>query len=84
MKALHILRKPLADLAKQVMEKESGTAELTVLLIQDAVAVKESLPGRVIALEDDVRASGMDVDVPTIGYSEFVQLILENDKVICW
>ncbi|MEE9529794.1 MAG: hypothetical protein V3W52_02290 [Syntrophobacteria bacterium] len=84
MKILYILRKQPDGLAKEMIEKQSHEHEITVVLIQEAVLMKENLPGHVLALDDDVRKRSVSQNIPKIGYEELLSLIFKNDRTLCW
>ena len=84
MKILYILRKQPDGLAKEMIEIQSHEHEITVVLIQEAVLMKENLSGHVLALDDDVRKRSVSQNIPKIGYEELLSLIFKNDRTLCW
>lgn len=84
MKVLHILRKSQDDLARETIERQPDNVEVTVVLIQEAVSLRERLTKRLLVLEDDVRDMHVDMDIPRISYHDLLNLIFEHDKVFCW
>ena len=84
MKILFLLHSQPDDLVKEMIEKQSLEHEVKIVLIQDAVGLEESLPGQILALEDDLQKRSISGNVPTIGYNELLGLIFQNDRVLCW
>jgi sulfur transfer complex TusBCD TusB component (DsrH family) len=84
MKILYIVRSQPDDLVKETIEKQSAEHEINIVLIQDAVRMEESLPGHMFALEDDLQKRSLSRNIPAIGYNELLELIFQNDRVLCW
>jgi hypothetical protein len=85
-KVLHLLRNPPDDIAKEMIERhhQDHDHETTIVLVQQAVTIQDKLPGRVLALEDDLRKEPLLSSIPTIDYRGLLSLIFEHDRVICW
>jgi sulfur transfer complex TusBCD TusB component (DsrH family) len=84
MKVLYLVRNQPDDLVKEMIENQSTEHEINIVLIQDAVRMAESLPGRLFALEDSLQKRSFSRHIEAIGYKELLEFIFQNDRVLCW
>jgi len=84
-KVLHVIRSNDDPLARRIIDdirRDNGT-EQTLVLVQDGVYMKpEGL--RVFACSDDVRARGVETDVPLVEYDQIIDMVFGHDRVITW
>ena len=83
MKILYLIRRQPDDLVKEMIEKQSAEHEINIVLIQDAMRMAESLPGRLFALEDGLQKRSLSRNIQAIGYKELLEFIFQNDRVLC-
>lgn len=85
MKILHILRTDDDKLAERMIAdiRSGGGNEQTLLLIHDGVYA-QSLHLPAFACSEDVRARGIQTDVPLVGYYEIADMVFAHDKVMTW
>jgi len=84
-KILHVLKSSEDSYACGAArgQQEQG-ADVSVLLLHDAVLTPpEGIP-KVYACRDDVEARGSIFNGQSVNYDEIVSLLLEADSVICW
>jgi len=82
---LHIVKSagtahPWDLLARQT----ASSAPCTVVLIQDAVTARPSVPCRILALARDVKACGAETPHPTIDDDGFLAMIWDAETVVVW
>ena len=85
-KVLHILKRK-DDFSLEIIRKEAGSNEVTVILIQDAVGLHLNGSGaKVFILSDDLEElkDRKRLSYPTIGYKEMLDAILSADTVVTW
>ena len=83
MKILYLIRRQPDEMAKEMIVKHSDEHEITIVKLQDAVWWKENFPGRMFAIADDVRKRSASSNVPLIGYNDLLNLIFQNDRILC-
>jgi len=71
-------------MVKRMIEEHCEEHDITIVKIQNAVTVKERFPGRLLALEDDVQKRSVSPNVPMISYHDLLNLIFQNDRILCW
>lgn len=82
-KILHILKKKEDRFPLDIIQKEAGSNEVTVLLIQEAVDLDLNGWGaKVFVLSDDAGESKSVY--PRVGYKEMLDFILNADAVVTW
>ncbi|HZR47127.1 MAG TPA: hypothetical protein VFA47_10510 [Candidatus Manganitrophaceae bacterium] len=82
-KILHILKKKEDRFPLDIIQKEAGPNEVTVLLIQEAVDLDLNGSGaKVFVLSDDAGESKLAY--PRVGYKEMLDFILNADTVVTW
>ena len=82
-KVLYVLSKGSAQWSHVPLPKEtSPEKQISVLLIQDAVALPHVPGGRTYALVDDVTARKIRPAFPTVSYHEMLRMIFDADTVI--
>jgi len=82
-KILHILKKKEDRFPLDIIQKEAGSNEVTVLLIQGAVDLNlNGSEAEVFVLSDD--AEGSKSAYPRVGYKEMLDFILNADTVVTW
>lgn len=84
MKTLHILRKISDPLAMETIIEEQKHAEVTLLLIQDAVLAKGNFPDATYVSEEDLSARGGKSPYCMINAHGMASLIMDCDRVITW
>ncbi len=67
-----------------VIQREAGSNEVTVILIQDAVDLNLNGSGtKVFVLSEDLK-DPKNISYPRIGYKELLDAILNADQVVTW
>ena len=85
MKIIHILRSPNDTLALETLNKQSEHMEVTVILLQDAISVQEISAQHLFVLEEGICKDRIkETSIRSINYRDFLNLIFEHDKVLCW
>ena len=68
----------------EIIRKEAGSNEVSVILIQDAVDLRLDETGaKIYVLSEDLKDS-QNSSYPQIGYKEMLDFILTADSVITW
>jgi hypothetical protein len=80
---LHILRRKDDPTPLEIIQRQSESDELVIILIQDAVGLKlKGIKGQVFTLADDLK--GETPIHPSIGYKEMLRYILDSENVVTW
>ncbi|NOY53799.1 MAG: hypothetical protein GXP58_09295 [Deltaproteobacteria bacterium] len=83
-KILHVLKSRQDPYAVEILEEQAAGAEVSVLLLHDAVLTPVEGIEKVYACRDDVEARGKSITGELVDYDAIVSLLLEADAVICW
>lgn len=83
-KILHIVKKKDDPVCLEVIGKQAGSNDLSVILIQDAVDLNLNGTGtKIFVLSDDLTGS-KKAAYPKIGYKEMLDAILNAETVVTW
>lgn len=67
-----------------MIQKEAGSGDVTVVLIQEAVSLElNGLDATVLVLSEDSKET-TPTSYPRIGYKEMLDLIFRADTVVTW
>ena len=81
---LHILKRKEDLFPLEIIRKEAGSNEVSILLIQDAVGLNlNGLGAKVFVLSEDLK-DPQNRSYPQIGYKEMLDFILKADSVVTW
>lgn len=85
-RVLHILKDANHPEASIVITKqaERSSNDLSILLIQEAVRLQPTLPGKIYVLEEDAKKRGISSGFEKIDYVKMLKLILSSDAVVTW
>ena len=84
MKILYMLRKTPDNMIREMIIKQGQKNDITIALIQAAAGSETAdLPGQVVAVEGSESAETGDTGIKTIGYQDLLNLIFNNDRVLC-
>lgn len=76
---LYLLRTHATDL---LIQDAHPTDDTTVVLLHDAVTLKDVPATRVFALAEDAAERGIAPSAPAISYKELVDLVFQADRVV--
>jgi hypothetical protein len=80
---LHLLKRKDDSFALDIIRKEIGSNEVSVILIQDAVDLDlRGIGANVFILSEDLK--DLTSAHPRIGYKEMLEFILNADTVVTW
>lgn len=83
-KILHILKKKEDSFPLDIIRKEAGSNEVSVILIQEAVDLNvNGIGAKVFVLSEDLKDQ-KNPSYPRIGYKEMLEFILDADTVVTW
>ncbi len=84
-KILHVLKSRQDPYALELLhEQQEAGAEVSVLLLHDAVLTPVDGIEKVYACRDDVEARGGTAAGEIVDYDAMLSFFLEADSVICW
>jgi len=84
-KILHVLKSGHDPDALEILRQQAKDgAEVSVLLLHDAVRTPMEGIERVYACRDDVEARGGTPQGEIVDYDAIIPLLLEAETVICW
>ncbi len=85
MKILYMLRNQPDDLVHEMIEQHGLEHEVTMVLIQRAAEgpVPPDPPGRMLILAENGQSENRPDNLETIDYAGLLQLIFNNDRVLC-
>jgi hypothetical protein len=83
-RVLHLIKDPANQTPFTVLAEQARDPAntLTVVLLQQAAALREALPGQVFRLAE--QDNGSHSPYPPIDHSRLLDLIFEADTVVTW
>jgi hypothetical protein len=83
---LHLIKDPGNATALAVIRAQAAdpAVQLSVVLIHDALGLREPLPGRVYRLHDRSPGAAFPVDPDAISSAGLLDLIFAADSVVTW
>jgi len=83
---LHLIKDPTNHAALDVIAQQANdpTVRLSVVLLQNAVHMRESLPGDVYRLDERKNARLDGCTHPSITHADLLDLIFSADTVVTW
>ncbi len=83
-KFLHLVIKPLEDIASIFINNDSVNENSTVVLIGDGIYSKNIGVKNIYVLQGHPEERGIDTNFGRITYEELVKKIFEYDRVYLW
>ena len=68
--------------SQSLLAQTATDHHVSVVLLQDAVSLRELSTPHVYVLEEDARAKNVSPEFPCISYQDMVHMIFEADRVV--
>ena len=83
---LHLIKNPGSSAALEVIRAQAAdpNTRVSVVLMQDAVGMTQTLPGHVYRLQDGHTALPAQAGTVSISPAELLDLVFAADSVVTW